>query len=188
MQVLCPFFNWVVWFFAFEILAFRMLAPYQVCALLILLPIPWAVFSCCSLCCFSLPPNLIAHVSSVGLIFPASLAGVQTGLSFPTPPSLGRSTACRLPGGSDSKESACNVEHLGSIPGLRRSLGEGNGYPLQYSCLENPKDRGVWWATVHGAAKIQTWLNLHCLQPSPPSPDETLVFGGKPCLHHFHLP
>ena len=45
-----------------------------------------------------------------------------------------------------------------SIPGSRRSLGGGHGNPLQYSCLENPMDRGVWWATVHGVAKSQTRL------------------------------
>ena len=54
------------------------------------------------------------------------------------------------------KKSACNVGDLGSIPGLERSPGEGNGYPLQYSCLENPMDRGAWWATVHGVTKSQT--------------------------------
>ena len=48
---------------------------------------------------------------------------------------------------------------LGSIPGLGRSLGEGNGNPLQYSCLENPTDRGMWQATVHGVAKSQTGLS-----------------------------
>ena len=53
-----------------------------------------------------------------------------------------------FPGGSDSKEFACNAGDLGPIPGLGRSPGEGNGYPLQYSCLENPMDRGAWWATV----------------------------------------
>ena len=45
---------------------------------------------------------------------------------------------------------------LGSIPGLVRSPKEGNGYPLQYSCLENSMDRGAWWATVHGVTKNQT--------------------------------
>ena len=54
-----------------------------------------------------------------------------------------------FPGGSDSKESACNVGDLGSVPGLGRYRGEGNGNPLQYSCLENPMDRGAWWATVY---------------------------------------
>ena len=54
-----------------------------------------------------------------------------------------------IPGGSDGKESACNSGDLGSIPGSGRSPGEGKGYPLQYSCLENPMDRGAWWATVH---------------------------------------
>ena len=58
--------------------------------------------------------------------------------------------------GSDCKESACSAEDSGLIPGLRRSSGEGNGYPLQYSCLENPMDREAWKATVHGVAKNQT--------------------------------
>ena len=49
-----------------------------------------------------------------------------------------------LPGGSDGKESTCNAGKLGLIPGLGRSPGEGNGYPLQYSCLENSMDRGAW--------------------------------------------
>ena len=62
-------------------------------------------------------------------------------------------------GGSDSKGSACSAGHLGSIPVLGRSPGEGNGYPLQYSCLENPMDRGAWWAAVHGVAKSRTRLN-----------------------------
>ena len=58
-----------------------------------------------------------------------------------------------FPHGSDGRESACNAGDLGSIPELERSPGEGNGNPLQYSCLENPMDRGAWWATVHGVAK-----------------------------------
>ena len=60
------------------------------------------------------------------------------------------------PGGSDSKESACNSGDLGSITGLGRSPGGGHGNPLQYSCLENPMDRGTWWATVHGVAESDT--------------------------------
>ena len=58
-----------------------------------------------------------------------------------------------FPGGLDSKESTCNAGDLGSIPGLGRFPGEGNGYPLQHSCLGNPLDREAWWATVHGATK-----------------------------------
>ena len=61
-----------------------------------------------------------------------------------------------MQGGSDGKDFACNVGNPGSIPGLERSPGEENGNPLQYSCLENPMDRGAWWATVHGVAKSQT--------------------------------
>jgi len=58
--------------------------------------------------------------------------------------------------GSDGKESTCNMEDLGLIPGLGKSPGEGKGYPLQYSSLENSIDRGAWRATVHGVAKGQT--------------------------------
>ena len=61
-----------------------------------------------------------------------------------------------LPGGSDSKETACDVGDLDSIPGLGRSPAEGNGYPLQYSCLGNPMNRGALWATAHGVAKSWT--------------------------------
>ena len=64
-----------------------------------------------------------------------------------------------FPGGSDSKESACKAGDPGLIPGLGRSSGERNGNPLQDSYLENPTDRGAWWATVHGVAKSQTLLS-----------------------------
>ena len=58
-----------------------------------------------------------------------------------------------FPGGLDGKESDCNVGDPGSIPVLGRSLGDGNGNSLQYSCLENSMDREAWQATVHGIAK-----------------------------------
>ena len=61
-----------------------------------------------------------------------------------------------FPDGSVGRESICNAGDPGSISGLGRSAGEGTGNPLQYSCLENPMDRGTWWATVHGVAKGQT--------------------------------
>ena len=64
-----------------------------------------------------------------------------------------------FPGGSVGKESACNAGDLGSIPGLGRSPGEGNGNPLQDSSLENSMDRGAWWASVHGLAKSWTRLS-----------------------------
>ena len=63
-----------------------------------------------------------------------------------------------FPGSSDGKESACSAEDPGLIPGSGRSPGEGNGYPLHYSGLENSMDRGAWQATVHGVAKSQTQL------------------------------
>ena len=64
-----------------------------------------------------------------------------------------------FPGGSESKESACNAGDPGLIPGLGRSPGEGNDNLLQYSCLENPMDRGAWRATVHEVAKSRTQLS-----------------------------
>ena len=64
-----------------------------------------------------------------------------------------------FPGGSVGKESTCNAGDagdMGLLPGSGRSPGGGHGNPLQYSCLENPIDRGAWWATVHGVLKSQT--------------------------------
>ena len=64
-----------------------------------------------------------------------------------------------FPGGSDGKESACSVGDPGSISGLGRSPGEGNGKPLQYFRLENPMDGGAWRATAHGVPKSRTRLS-----------------------------
>ena len=69
-----------------------------------------------------------------------------------------------FPGGSEDEESACNGEDPSWIPRLGRCPGEGNGYPLQYSCLENSMDRGAWRATVNGIAKSQTRLSLKYFQ------------------------
>ena len=68
-----------------------------------------------------------------------------------------------FPGGSDGKESACTAGDLGLIPGLGRFPGEGNGNPLQYSCLENPMDRGAWGGTANGVATVG-----HDLVTKPP--------------------
>ena len=76
---------------------------------------------------------------------------------LPTPVFLG------FPSGSAGKESACNTGDLGSIPGLGRAPGEGNGNPLQCSCLENPMDRGAWQATVYGVTRAR-----HDLATKPP--------------------
>ena len=64
-----------------------------------------------------------------------------------------------FPGGSEVKASAWNAGDLGLIPESGRSPEEGNGNPLQYSCLENPMEGGAWWATVHGVEKSQTRLS-----------------------------
>ena len=73
--------------------------------------------------------------------------------------SLVESSLTVISGGSKVKVSACNAGDLGSIPGLGRYPGEGNGNPLQYSCLENPMGGGAWWATVHGVTKSRTRLS-----------------------------
>ena len=75
------------------------------------------------------------------------------------PRSFSCSYTASFPGDSDRKESSCNAGDPGLIPGLGRSPGEGNGHPTQYSCLENPMDRGSWSATVHGVAKHRTRLS-----------------------------
>ena len=69
------------------------------------------------------------------------------------------------PSGSVSKESAYDAGDLGSISGLERSPGEGNGNTCQYTCLGNPMDRGAWWPTVHGVARVR-----HNLATKPPPP------------------
>ena len=77
-----------------------------------------------------------------------------------------------FPGGSVSKESACNARNLGCITGSERSSGERNNNLLQYSCLENPMDRGAWWVTIHGVTKI----GHHDLVTEPPSEKEKSNF------------
>ena len=78
------------------------------------------------------------------------------------------------------KESAINAGDLGSIPGLGRSRGEGNGNPLLYSCLGNPMDRGAWQATVHRVTKVG-----HYLATKPPPP--TVPHRGKHLASLFHF-
>ena len=63
-----------------------------------------------------------------------------------------------FPGGSDGKESACSAGDPGLIPGSEKSPGEEDGYPLQYSCLENPVDREIWWAAVCGVTQGRTQM------------------------------
>ena len=88
-----------------------------------------------------------------------------------------------FPGGSVGKESACNAGDLRSIPGSERLSGEGNSYPLQYSCLENSKDTGAWQATIHGVAKNQTRLKQLNLQHPPHLREFKLA--GAPVLATF---
>ena len=100
-------------------------------------------------------------------------------------------------GGSDDKESTCSIGDLNSIPGLGRSPGEGNGNPLQCSCLENPMDRGAWQAIVHCVAKswtrlkdkyTHTQLNLSLWVKAPVmwKLSETTCIGECICLWMVH--
>ena len=68
-------------------------------------------------------------------------------------------TFLHISGGTDSKESVWNARDPGLIPGLGRSPGEGNAYPLRYSCLDNSMERVTWQGAVHGVTKSQTWLS-----------------------------
>ena len=98
--------------------------------------------------------QFVAHMGSRALAQQLQCVGsvvVAYGLSCPVARGI-------FPHSPVSKESACNAVDLGSIPGSGRSPGEGNGNPLQYSCLENPMDRGVWQATVHGVTKSRARL------------------------------
>ena len=81
-----------------------------------------------------------------------------------------------FPGSSDGKELACNAGDLDSVPGLRRSPGEGNGYPLQHFCLENPMGRGGWWAPIHGSQRVgHHWVTKHATHILKLEPNRTNV-------------
>ena len=86
-----------------------------------------------------------------------------------------------FPGGADGKASVYYAGGPGSIPGLGRSLGEGNGNPLQYYCLENPMDRGAWKATVHGAAKSCTQLSTY-MQKNHTHREDPTCYAAWPSL------
>ena len=79
-----------------------------------------------------------------------------------------------FPHSSVGKESACSAGDPGSIPGLGRSPGEGNGNPLQYACLENPMGRGAWWSTVHGVTRLR-----HNLATKLPPTMEDMLFQSE---------
>ena len=96
----------------------------------------------------------LIHNTNIVLLFFHSTVNPSFHLSFPH--------------GSDCKENACDAGNLGLIPELGRSPGEGNGYPLQYSCLENPMDRGAWQATICGVTKFSLALWNKAKYPSFP--------------------
>ena len=116
---------------------------------------PWTA-ACHASLSFTISRSLLRVVMSIELVMLSNhlILGCPLGLL-----GVNYSHFTVFPGGSDGKASACIVEDLGLIPGLERSPGEGNGNPLQYSCLENSMDGGAWNATVHGVAKNWTQLN-----------------------------
>ena len=122
------------------------------------------------LCLFSRPLSSGKALFSSGGLFsqgrlePGKLLAVQVGACLGRCPSgltclAGSSKGSSFVSVSDGKESACSAKDPGLIPGSGRSPREGNGNPLQYSCLENPMDRGAWWGIVHGVAKSRTRLS-----------------------------
>ena len=103
-------------------------------------------------CCY-----LLFFLSSFYFLIGSSDRRQETREYLPSPSHSG------FPGGSDGKAPACNAEDPGSIPGSWRSPGEGNGNPLQYSCLENSMGRGAWQAAVHRVAKVRhDWVTNTC--------------------------
>ena len=148
--------------------------------------LPWSSLfqSACAFCQAKLPWSLIllclfTQVSNNQSVFPCSwipfqlvwwafrvpkaLTKTHTCFSLKPLPPAGSLHPCHLPGSSAvQKESTCNAGDtagtMGSIPGLGRSPGGGHGHPLQYSCLENPMNKGAWWATVHRIT--ESWTRL----------------------------
>ena len=120
---------------------------------LVTLPLPysWNASSICLICLAPVIMEIIANTQMKHTMFQALSHSISITV-------LRESIITEFPGGSGSKESAHSAGEPGSIPGSGRSPGEGNGNPLQYSCLENPMGRGAWRATVHEIAKSQTWL------------------------------
>ena len=95
--------------------------------------------------CMTNAINKVKSKTQIGKIFRTQVRGLIS-------PIQGEKKTC-FPGGSDSKESACNMGDLGLILGSGRSPGEGTGYACQYPCLEISMDRDAWWATVYGVTK-----------------------------------
>ena len=110
----------------------------------------WLLFSCFLLIIYLVGLweifNRILEYDSSFLVLLSHLLRYRTDVS-------GRDMMALIASGSNSTESVCNEGHLGMMPGSGRSCGEGNGTPLQYSCLEKSMDREPWWATVHGGLK-----------------------------------
>ena len=103
------------------------------------------------------PTPRFGFIKSQSIVTTNPVIGMDPSILKPITNGLG------FPHSSVGKESAWNARDLGSTHGSGRSLGEGNGNPLQYSCLENPMDRGAWQATVHGVSRVR-----HDLVTKPP--------------------
>ena len=106
--------------------------------------------------------RLVGYIPWAQKMVGHSLATKQQQLSVLS--SVGWQIRCGFPSGSAGEESACNAGDTGAsglIPGSGRSPGGGNGNPLQYSCLENPMDKGAWWATVQRVTELDRIVHTH---------------------------
>ena len=117
------------------------------------------------LCVCELLNSVLSNTSSIDIIsYPLPLLTLVNWSDFATWCQGVCYVMLGFPGGSDNKESPANTGDLGFIPGSGRSSGGGSENPLEYPCLENPADRGAWWAAVHGVAQSRTqlkWLSMH---------------------------
>ena len=130
--------------------------------------------------------NLLVCVTASARRFPSCFGEVSCGS-----PGLPFSCSSKDPNnpcygldGSDGEESACNAGDSGSIPDLGGSLGEENSNPLQFSCLENSRDREAWWATVHGVSNIRIYAHTHA-RPHTQSQSPLSTMDTTSSIHHF---
>ena len=138
----------------------------------------------------SLGKHIVIHFLKFALCFARSSSSRLPSIACCFPQELFSSSPFfqGFPGGSHNKESACNARDPGLTPGLGRSPGEGNGYPLQHSCLENSMDSGAWQATVHAVTKDSDTTEWLTFSPFPFVQAKTTPMLYSNVLQYFNSP